>query len=108
MFLGCKILILPKSNHFCPNFAQFHPNLPKSNQICPKNFARRAVASSASPVLTALQYIVFFCDTEKRKNEWKQHGMTCLIVGGFLFILVIIGIIFAAIGGNSVSMFNDD
>jgi len=38
MFWGCKTLILPKTNHFCPNFAII---LLKSNQICPNliNFA---------------------------------------------------------------------
>jgi len=54
MFWGCKILILPKSNHFCPNvalillnFAQISPkhNLPKfrPNKICPNliNFAKK-------------------------------------------------------------------
>jgi len=50
MFLGCKILILPKSNHFIPNFALFCLNL--TNQFFPKKDF--ATASPAPAALTGI------------------------------------------------------
>jgi len=62
---------LPKSNHFCPNFASILSNfclnfsqiLTKSNKICPNltNFAQKILledASLASPAPTALHQSV--------------------------------------------------
>jgi len=38
MFLGCKILILPKSNQIYPNLNHFWPNMLSFAQISPKFF----------------------------------------------------------------------
>jgi len=47
-FWGCKILILPKSNHFCPNFAL---SLPKFNHICPKKKIARGCGCIPAPMV---------------------------------------------------------